>query len=121
MVNWSFLKYWLTNDKEGLTLATWGLVFSTLMLVATGIGAIGFAWGQLTAERKQRRVDNLQQILDEFNGEIMKSIRLRYAESRLDGRKLACKDDVVFPDGGCDVLDFYERLAFLTRNEHLDD
>ena len=49
---WPFLKHWLTDDKAGLTLATWCLVLATFLLVLTGIGAIGFAWIQLGAERK---------------------------------------------------------------------
>lgn len=117
---WPFLKHWLTDDKEGLTLATWCLVLATFMLVATGIGAIGFAWIQLEAERKQRRVENLHKILDEFNGETVKLFRKRYAAARMNGLQLAQKDNVAFPDGGNDILDFCERVAFLTRNGHLD-
>lgn len=118
---WPFLKYWLTDDKAGLTLATWCLVLATFMLFLTGLGAIAFTWRQLEAERKQRRVDNLDKIRDEFNGEHMRSFRKRYAAARMNGRELGSKDNVVFPDGGFDVLDFCERVAFLTRNGHLDD
>ena len=51
----------------------------------------------------------------------MRLCRQRYATARMDGGKLAPKDDIVFPDGGDDVLDFCERVAFLTRNGHLDE
>jgi hypothetical protein len=59
---WPFLKHWLTDDKAGLTLATWCLVLATFMLVATGVGAIGFAAQQLAAERNQRKIENLKTI-----------------------------------------------------------
>jgi hypothetical protein len=118
---WPTLAHWLTDDKAGLTLATWCLVMATFMLVATGLGAIGFAGWQLRAERNQRRIENLNTILDEFNGEILRSHRARYAAARMNDQGLASKDDVVFPDGAFDVLDFCERVAFLTRNGHLDD
>ena len=52
---WPFLRHWLTDDKAGLTLATWCLVLATFMLVATGVGAIGFAAQQLAAERNQTK------------------------------------------------------------------
>ena len=51
----------------------------------------------------------------------MRLCRQRYATARMDGGKLAPKDDIVFPDGGDDVLDFCERVAFLTRNGHLNE
>ena len=118
---WPFLRHWLTDDKAGLTLATWCLVLATFMLVATGVGAIGFAAQQLAAERNQRKIENLNTIFNEFNDETMRSFRKRYAAARMNERKLACKEDVAFPDGAFDVLDFYERVAFLTRNGHLDE
>jgi hypothetical protein len=118
---WPFLKHWLTDDKAGLTLATWCLVMATFMLVATGLGAIGFAWWQLRADRNQRRIENLNTIFDEFKGEILRSHRARYAAARMNDQVLASKDHVVFPDGAFDVLDFCERVAFLTRNGHLDE
>jgi hypothetical protein len=117
---WPFLKHWLTDDKAGLTLATWCLVLATFMLVVTGFSAIAFTWRQLAAERKQRRVENLNRVLDEFNGEPVRSFRKRYAGARMNDRRLAVKDDVIFPDGAYDILDFYERVAFVTRNGLLD-
>jgi hypothetical protein len=46
---WPFLKHWLTDDKAGLTLATWCFVLATFMLVVTGFCAIAFTWLQLAA------------------------------------------------------------------------
>jgi hypothetical protein len=114
------LPTWFTDEKQGLTPATWLLFLATACLVLTGIAAIVFAKSQLDADRKQRKVENLAKILDEFNGKRMRFFRSRFAEGRMNAGKLVRKDDVEFPEYGLDVLDFCEYVAFLTRNDHLD-
>jgi hypothetical protein len=51
----------------------------------------------------------------------VRSFRKQFAGARIIGGKLARKDEAAFPEGGFDVLDFCERVAFLTRNGHLDE
>jgi hypothetical protein len=51
----------------------------------------------------------------------MRTFRKRYAAWRLNGGELIVKEDTVFPEGSLDVLDFCERIAFLTRAGHLDE
>jgi hypothetical protein len=115
-----FVPIWFTDEKVGLTPATWLLFFATACLVLTGLGAIWFANSQLDADRKQRRVENLARVLDEFNGRRMRFFRSRFAEGRMNAGKLIRKDETKFPEYGLDVLDFCEHVAFLTRNDHLD-
>ena len=111
---------WLTDERQGMTLATWCLVAATGALVLTGIIAIVFTWFQLRADRKQRRVENLAKIMDGFHDGRMRVHRIRFATARLYGGKLGPKDESEFPDCAMDVLDFCEYVGFLAKEGHLD-
>lgn len=97
---------------------------ATSMLVATSVGAIGYAGLQLRHERGYRSVASLEKQLGFFLSEPFVAARRRLAmarletietETRLQGWELDQPPVAVF-----EVLDFYEHLALLVKKGHLE-
>jgi hypothetical protein len=97
---------------------------ATSMLVATSVGAIGYAGLQLRHERAYRSVANLEKQLGFFLSENFVAARRRLAQARL----ATAGDEVGLqpweldqpPVAAFEVLDFYEHLALLAKKGHLE-
>ncbi len=107
-------------------LIDWNMVqaVGTSMLVATSVGAIGYAGLQLRHERAYRSVANLEKQLSFFLSENFVAARRRLAQARLD---VAGKEPGLQPweleqppVTVFEVLDFYEHLALLVKKGHLE-
>ena len=96
----------------------------TSMLVATSVGAIGYAGLQLRHERAYRSVANLEKQLGFFLSENFVAARRRLAQARLDlgedEPKLHAWELDQPPVMVFEVLDFYEHLALLVKKGHLE-
>jgi hypothetical protein len=103
---------------------------ATVTLVATSLGAIGYAGLQLKHEREYRSVANLEKQLAYFLGDTFAAARQRLAASRLlkvepvadepETLTLAPWSSDDPPISSFEVLDFYEHLALLVKKGHLD-
>lgn len=107
-------------------LIDWNAVqaIGTSMLVATSMGAIGYAGLQLRHERAYRSVANLEKQLGFFLSENFVAARRRLAQARLetvDGEtRLQPWDLDQPPVTAFEILDFYEHLALLVKKGHLE-
>ena len=94
------------------------------MLVATSVGAIGYAGLQLRHERAYRSVSNLEKQLTFFLSENFVAARRRLAQARLDltGEEPGLQPWELEqpPVTVFEVLDFYEHLALLVKKGHLE-
>jgi len=119
MVAAIFLPSWITDEKY-LTSATWGLVAATILLVLTALLTIAFTWIQLSIQRRQTRIDNLEKQIDRFESEVFQRTRRSLATKRLDKNdELVILDIKDIPIELQEILDFFEHLAFLVRRGHL--
>jgi len=95
---------------------------ATAALVATGAGAIYFAYRQIENERAYRRIDNLEAQIDRFDREPIAGHRKKLAEARLDASRTRLRildvDDP--PTSAYEVLNFFEHIAFLVEKGHLN-
>jgi hypothetical protein len=107
------------TDADGMTRATWLLAYATLGLVATGIAGIIFVWIQLSRERTQKRVENLERQIDMFEGNRFLKIRAKLGTERLRGENLKEMDSNDPPAGVFELLDFFEHVALLARERNL--
>lgn len=103
----------------------------TVTLVATSLGAIGYAGLQLKHEREYRSVANLEKQLGYFLGPAFTAARRRLAAARLTSQSAADGESESAlalapweledpPVSAFEVLDFYEHLALLVKKGHLD-
>jgi hypothetical protein len=98
---------------DGVTLATWALFFAAILTIL-------FAWRQITLQRRQSRLENLERIIEWYDDEKLREFRRRLAESRLDENECLRFLDVDTYNDADEVLDFFEHVAFLVRKRHLD-
>jgi len=115
LFRWDFHKGRLGHYvfSDGVTLATWALAFAAILTIL-------FAWGQITLQRRQSRLENLERIIEWFDDEKLRAFRRRLAESRLDERGSLRPLDIETYNDADEVLDFFEHVAFLVRKRHLD-
>lgn len=97
---------------------------ATSMLVATSIGAIGYAGLQLRHERGYRSVASLEKQLGFFLSEPFVAARRRLALARLETvdneTRLRPWELDQPPVAVFEILDFYEHLALLVKKGHLE-
>jgi hypothetical protein len=102
------------NWQETTAIATFGLVVSSF-------GAILYASKQLHHERSYRQMANLERQLTYFLSERFLQARSRLAGDRLaEDRSLKPLNASTPPMSVFEVLDFYEHVALLIKNDHLD-
>ena len=92
----------------------------TLALVATSVGAIGYAGLQLRHEREYRSVANLEKQLSFFHSPGFVAARQKLAAARLGDGQLRPWTVNDPPVSAFEVLDFYEHLALLVKKGHLE-
>jgi hypothetical protein len=107
------------HAQDDLTRATWWLAYATIGLVLTGVGGIIFVWLQLRADRRQKRVENLERQIEIFEGDRFRKARAKLASERLDGGDLRWLDPGDPPYGAYEILDFFEHVALLVREKNL--
>lgn len=105
--------------QDDLTRATWWLAYATAGLVLTGVGGIIFVWLQLRADRRQKRVENLERQIEIFEGDRFRKARAKLASDRLNGGDLRWLDPGDPPYGAYEILDFFEHVALLVREKNL--
>ena len=93
---------------------------STVILVLTIAGAIGYAALQLKQEREYRSVANLEKQLTAFQSDSFVAARKRLAQDRLVDGVLAPFDKEVPPASALEVLDFYDHVGLLVKKGHLE-
>lgn len=93
---------------------------STVILVLTSAGAIGYAALQLKQEREYRSVANLEKQLTVFQSDSFVAARKRLAQDRLVDGVLAPFDKEVPPASALEVLDFYDHVGLLVKKGHLE-
>lgn len=93
---------------------------STVILVLTSAGAIGYAALQLKQEREYRSVANLEKQLTAFQSDSFVAARKRLAQDRLVDGVLAPFDKEVPPASALEVLDFYDHVGLLVKKGHLE-
>ncbi len=93
---------------------------STVVLVLTSAGAIGYAALQLRQEREYRSVANLEKQLGVFQGDGFVAARRRLASDRLVDGELAQWNKQEPPVSALQVLDFYDHIGLLVKKGHLE-
>ena len=101
--------------------ADWVTAYATVGLVVTGVVAIVFAWVQIRNERGYRRIENLENLIRQFESEPLAGQRKALASDRLTKQResLLELDPEDPPNAAYDVLNFFEHIAFLVRKKHL--
>ena len=95
---------------------------STAALVATGAGAIYFAYRQIENERGYRRIENLEEQMERFDSDPVGEYRRALAQERLDAARTRLRKLDVDNPPNCayELLNFFEHIAFLVEKGHLN-
>jgi hypothetical protein len=86
--------------------------YATVLLVLTGLGALCFAWKQISDARKLAQVQHLKDLWRDFHSEPMAGFRHKTARSKLAN---AGMDETDF----FKVLNFFEVLGLLEKRDYL--